>query len=93
MVNSRMPEIGMDRQPPPSLCFCEERYRLLDEFLNAIRELNLLQTRQTRAVISGEPDFTRFDTLIYLAQERKDAAKYRWIAHIKIHHCEEKTWA
>ena len=78
-----------DRQPAPTPCYCEERYRLLDEFLRAVRELNLFQTQQTRAVIRGDRDFARFDVLIHMAQDRKDAAKYGWMAHIEQHHCEE----
>jgi hypothetical protein len=81
-----------DSQPDPSPCCCEERYHLLDEFLDAVHELNHFQTQQTQAVISGDRDFSRFDALIYLAQERKDTAKYAWMAHVETHHCEEDLW-
>ena len=73
----RIPEIG----------FCEEKHRLLREFLNSIQELNAIQAEQTRAVIEGDGDFTRFDVLLHLAQERKDQAKYAWIAHVEEHCC------
>jgi hypothetical protein len=68
--------------------FCEEKYRLLDDFLRAVRQLNSLHTEQTQAVIRGDRDFTRFDILIYAAQERKESAKYAWFAHVENHGCE-----
>ena len=69
--------------------FCEEKHRVLHEFLDAIRELTTLQDLQARAVIEGDPDFARFDVLLHFAQERKEQAKYAWIAHVEFHHCEE----
>lgn len=69
---------------------CEEKNRLRGEFLTAIRELNALLSQQTRAVIEGDPDFSRFDVLLHVAHEKKDLAKYAWIAHIESHHCEEE---
>ena len=74
-----MPEVG----------FCKEKKRLLDEFLKAIQELSALQTQQAQAVIEGDPDFSRFDVLLHFAHEKKDMAKYAWIAHVESHHCEE----
>jgi hypothetical protein len=85
-VTDRFP----DYQPAPSTCFCEERSQFLYEFLSAVHELTLLHTQQTQAVIGGDRDFGRFDILIYLAQERKDAAKYAWISHAETHRCEEE---
>ena len=77
--HARIPEIG----------FCLEKHRLLNEFVTAIRELNALLSEQTQAVIDGDPEFSRLDLLLHLAQEKKDQAKYRWIAHVESHHCEE----
>ena len=71
----------------PSIAFCEENVRLLDEFLSAIRNITELQSQQTRAVIDGDSDFARFDILLQLAQGRKDRAKYAWIAHVDAHGC------
>ena len=78
-ARSRVPEIG----------FCQEKNRLLDEFLQASRELMALQNQQTQAVIQGDSDFPRFDVLLHLAQERKEVVKYAWIAHVDSHGCEE----
>ncbi len=73
----------------PQIGFCEEKQRLLDEFLNAIRGVTALLGQQAEAVIEWDPAFTRFDLLLHMAHERKDAAKYALIAHIEAHHCEE----
>jgi len=73
----------------PGIAFCEHKQRLLRNFLNTIQELNAIQAQQTRAVIEGDGDFTRFDVLLHLAQERKDQAKYAWIAHVEEHRCHE----
>ncbi len=78
-ANAGIPEIG----------FCQEKNRLRQRFLEAIRDLNHLQSQQTQAVIDGDPDFARFDLLLHTAQERKDRVKYAWIAHVEKHHCEE----
>ena len=72
----------------PEFAFCAQKARLLDEFLEAIHELTSIQSMQTQAVIDGDADFARFDLLLHLAQERKDEAKYAWIAHVEAHHCE-----
>ena len=77
------------RAPVPGVAFCEEKNRLLSEFLKAIQELTAVQSQQTQAVIDGDPDFSRFDVLLHLAQEKKDKAKYEWMAHVESHHCEE----
>ena len=72
----------------PGVGFCEEKSRLLDQFVTAIRELNALLNDQTKAVIDGDPDFSRFDVLLHFAQEKKEKAKYAWIAHVESHRCE-----
>jgi len=81
--NPRIPRIG----------FCQEKNRLLGEFLKVIREVTELQSQQTQAVIDAaadpECDFTRFDVLLHMAQERKEKAKYAWIAHVEEHGCHE----
>ena len=73
----------------PEVAFCDEKHRLMHEFLDSIREISTIQNLQTRAVIDGDPDFARFDVLLHFAQERKEQAKYAWIAHVETHHCEE----
>ena len=85
-------EFPQDLRSSASILFCEERYRLMDDFLDAVRELNILNTQQTHAVIAGDPDFARFDIPIHMVLERKDSAKYALIAHIEHHRCEEELW-
>jgi hypothetical protein len=67
--------------------FCKENQQLREEFLSAVRELVDIQKQQAEAVIDGA-DFARFDTLLHAAQERKEQAKYAWIAHVEFHRCE-----
>jgi hypothetical protein len=73
----------------PEIVFCPEKNRLQKEFLKAIHELSVLHSQQTQAVIDGDEDFGRFDILLHLAQEKKDQAKYTWIAHVEQHGCQE----
>jgi|ERR1051325_974946 hypothetical protein len=79
LVRAHIPEIG----------FCAEKTRLLDEFLDAIHEMNAIQSQQTQAVIDGDGDFARFDVLLHLAQNKKERAKYAWMAHVQEHHCHD----
>ena len=81
------PDLAPDRSSATG--FCEQKYRLLDQFLEAVHELGTLQAAQTRSVIRGEPDFLRFDLALYHALEKKDKAKYAWIAHVEEHGCHE----
>ena len=66
---------------------CTERVRCMEDFLQAIRELGMLQSEQGKAVIEEDPDFSRFDLLIHMANERKDHAKYALLLHIQEHGC------
>ena len=83
------PETNPLRPHIPEIGFCAEKNRLKDEFLRAIREINALQSQQTEAVIQGDPEFSRFDVLLFLALDKKERAKYAWIAHVESHHCAE----
>lgn len=71
----------------PAIGFCEEKARLMDEFLNVIHELGQLQAERSRAVIDGESDVSRFDGLIRDADERKDSVKNACLAHVARHRC------
>ena len=64
-----------------------EKNRLMDEFLQAGRELIALHSRQMQAALEGDTDFGRFELLLHLAQEKKEQAKYAWIAHVHAHQC------
>jgi hypothetical protein len=69
----------------PVLCAAKER--LLRDFVSASHELIELQSQQTRAVIEADPEFARFDDLLYMARVQKDRAKYALLAHIEEHSC------
>ena len=62
----------------PEIAYCDEKQKLINDFLEAVREITILQKQQAQAVIDDDQDFSRFDLLLYLAQEKKDAAKYAW---------------
>lgn len=82
--------IGRERQPAtiiPAIGYCAEKNRLMREFLEAIHEIGQLQSQQARALIDGDPEFSRFDELIHIANERKAAVKYAWLTHVEQHHC------
>jgi hypothetical protein len=71
----------------PPAYYCEEKHRLIQEFVEANHVLMTLLSEQTSAVIDEDPDFSRFDDLLHMARERKDHAKYALIAHVDQHHC------
>jgi len=67
--------------------FCEEKLRLMEEFLASATELVTAHNEQVRALIEDDPEFNRFDLLIHLAAERKRRAKYEYLAHLEEHGC------
>lgn len=71
----------------PDIAFCEEKNRLLGEYVRAMRQIVALHNQQTRAVIDDDDDFPRFDVLIHMANEEKDQAKYALLSHIDAHRC------
>jgi hypothetical protein len=81
------PKLRSQRAEVPKVTLCEVKYRLTDAFLEAVREMNIIENQQIQAVIEGDTDFSRFDLLLHFAQEEKDKAKYSWIAHVESHGC------
>jgi hypothetical protein len=75
------------RSDVPRIVPCAVKYRLIDEFLASNHALMDLQNQQTQAVIDQDPEFSRFDDLIHMAQEKKDRAKYALISHVDQHRC------
>jgi hypothetical protein len=67
--------------------FCEEKLRLMEEFLAAATDLVSVHNDQVKALIQDDPDFSRFDLLIHLANERKRLAKYNYLVHLENHRC------
>jgi hypothetical protein len=66
---------------------CNEKLRLMEEFLAAATDLVAIHNDQVKALIDDDADFSRFDLLIHLANERKRRAKYAYIAHLEKHRC------
>lgn len=73
---------------PPGDLYCKERRRLTEALLAAVHELTEVQAQQTHAIIENDPDFSRFDDLIHVAQTAKNDAKYALLAHVGEHQCE-----
>ena len=66
---------------------CQEKFRLMEEFLEAAKDLVETHNEQAQALIQGDPDFSRFDVLIHTATQRKRQAKYDYLAHLEKHGC------
>jgi hypothetical protein len=71
----------------PRIGFCAEKHHLLSRFLIAVKEISELHRQQIRAVIEGDPNFTRFEGLLHRAAQRKDLAKYAFMTHAEGHGC------
>ena len=69
---------------------CEGLELLRSNFVAAFRELAELQSQQAEALLAHDPDFTRFDDLLYMARLAKDRAKYLLLAHLSEHGCQDR---
>jgi hypothetical protein len=69
------------------ISFCEESRRLLEVFADAVQQLILLHEQQFLAIVNVDSDLTRFDLLIHMATENKQAAKYAYLQHVETHGC------
>jgi hypothetical protein len=75
-------------QPPTAgIIYCEEARRLLEEFGETVQEVMRLHEHQFQETISGDPECNRFDLLIHMANEKKNAAKYAYMRHLETHGC------
>ena len=74
-------------EAPGASAYCEEARRLLDAFGHAVQELVQLHELQFLAIVDGDPECSRFDVLIHMANERKLAAKYAYLHHVDSHGC------
>jgi hypothetical protein len=71
----------------PERLGCREHKRLLEHFGTAVRELLCLHEEQWLATLEGDQDCCRFDVLIHMANEKKQAAKYAYLRHAEAHGC------
>jgi hypothetical protein len=67
---------------------CPDNERLLNAFGEAVRELLIFQEQHFVALVNGEADPERYELLIHLASEKRQAAKYAYITHLEEHGCE-----
>ena len=70
-----------------SLIYCRQAEGLLEALAAVIHELVKLHVDQFQAVIDGDPDSSRFDDLIHMANQRKQDAKYTYLEHLSAHGC------
>jgi len=70
-----------------SLAYCQEARKILDAFGETVRELTGLHEEQFQAIVGGDLESTRFDDLIFMANERKHEAKYAYLYHLETHKC------
>jgi hypothetical protein len=73
----------------PASAYCDERHRLLREFSEGVRDLGLLLIQQSAALVNGYEDFTRFDILIRMANDRMANARDAYFAHVEMHGCSD----
>src|SRR3954447_21515317 len=67
---------------------CPENERLLHVFAEAVDELLMFQEQHFQALVNGETDSERYEVLIHLANEKRQAAKYAYLMHLEAHGCE-----
>ena len=74
------------RKSKPAV-YCEESRGLLNAFGDTVREVLALHEQQFEAIVNGDSDSDRFDLLIHMANEKKQAAKYAYLHHLETHGC------
>jgi len=70
----------------PEILLCLEKRRLLGAFTDAVHEAMLLQQQQVTDLVNDD-DFSRFDLLLHMANERRELAKYAYLQHVDEHGC------
>jgi hypothetical protein len=68
------------------ILLCLEKRRLLEAFTAAVHEVMLLQQQQVTDIVNDD-DFSRFDLLLHMANERRGLAKYAYLQHVDEHRC------
>jgi len=70
---------------------CDERRRLNDDFVQAVREVMELHDSEIRTLLRGKAA-SRFDIALQAAQRNRERAKRRLLRHITEHGC-HVDWA
>lgn len=86
-VKSREAEPELFGVTSGSMPYCHVARQLLEAFGDAVQELMGLHEQQFQCVLAGDTTANRFDLLIHEANERKQQAKYTYIAHLELHGC------
>jgi len=66
---------------------CDQGRMFLNAFGEAVQEVLRLHEQQFLAVVAGDTEASRFDLLIHEANDRKQNAKYAYLAHVESHGC------
>jgi hypothetical protein len=88
MSSDETPLVGTARRTSG----CQEHDTLLDAFGAAVQEVLILHEHQFLAIVDGDNECNRFDLLIHMANEKKQAAKYAYIRHVESHGCSRHLW-
>jgi hypothetical protein len=86
-VNLRDTEPKLFAVASGSVSYCDTARQLLEAFGDAVQELTKLHEQQFQCVLAGDISANRFDLLIHEANERKQRAKYTYMAHLDVHGC------
>ena len=62
-----------------------EKQRLMNEFVEAASECNLLHSMEIQTLMRGE--YAKLDEQIARANERRENAKYALLNHLEGHRC------
>ena len=68
---------------------CSESERLLNAYGTAVQELFMFQEQHFAALVDGDEDARRYELLIHMAGEKRQAAKYAYLRHVEEHGCEK----
>ena len=68
---------------------CPESERLLNAYRAAVQELFMFQEQHFAALIERNEVATRYELLIHIAGEKRQAAKYAYLRHVEKHGCEK----
>jgi len=75
------------KSSPSASAYCGEARRLLEAFGTTVHALVLLHAQEFVAITSGEVDCERFESLIHIANEERNRAKYAYLQHLEIDGC------
>ena len=66
---------------------CTEKWRLVDQYVGATRDIINIKTRRAAAIDDGRDDLVEFDLQLKAARKTKDEALERYARHIQGHGC------